>query len=128
MADSRKEAHDACSCFIRLSEQGAEAWCHPLCPCFKGQSDRFNRHNECRWSGHVAIDKALEAALRGTPEERITKIVIENDIRKEERTRIIKLLRLWVTRKLSYPSPKYASLMALADEIEGKDENPKPRG
>ena len=56
-----------------------------------------------------ALSNALKAALRGSPEERLARIVIENDIRKEERTRIVKLFRSW-------------GYKALADEIEGKDE------
>ena len=56
-----------------------------------------------------ALSNALKAALRGFPEERLAGIVIENDIRREERVRIVKLFRSW-------------GYKALADEIEGKDE------
>ena len=97
-------------------------------------------HYDCCGEEIATLRNALEAAERLTPEERLTQIVIENDIRKEERTRIVKLLELrarkndadgeaqgqgaqnamcgWAAEELRY----VALQLTLADEIEGKDD------
>ena len=108
MTDSKKAAHDLID----------KAYC---------RRKRLDG-SEILGDAHTAIDKALEDALRGSPEERLARIVIENDIRREERTRIVKLIR--EKRDYHYQGGNGAAdgyvaarFHRLADEIEGKDES-----